>query len=427
MPLSFSDRIAPSIALTFDDILIVPGASSVLPHQADLRTRFTKEIPLNIPLVSAGMEHVTEDCMAIVMAQLGGIGVIHRSMGIGKQAEKVRKVKRYQARIIRNLLTVNPETSLAEVMDMQARYGISGIPVVDPNSKALVGMISASDIKTDADVSQDVGSIMIKDNLITISNDKDIEAIYALMKEKNVHHVIIVDKNNHCTGMVTHADKDKVAKFPQATVDENGSLRVAAAVGVGEEHFDRVSALIDEGVDAIVVDDPHGHHKAAIDMVTFIRRQRSRHVEVIAGNIATSEGALALIDAGASAVKVGVGVGSTSTPRLVAGVGVPQLTALMDITETCFMRDIPVIAGSGIRGSADLAKSLATGASSAMLGTLLLGAKETPGSKEDVQSIEKIISELLNGVRLAMSYTGCPDLKEFGTQTRFIRIDSQSK
>lgn len=426
MPLSFSDRIVPNVSLTFDDVLLVPAASNVLAAQADLRTRLSKNIELNIPLISAAMDLVTEEKMAILMAQLGGIGVIHRGLSPSKQAERVRKVKRFQARVNRDVLTVFPETSLAEVADMQQRYDISGIPVIDSTTKTVIGIITAGDLKKVSDLSADAATIMAKENLVTLSSAADLNDAPALMKEKNVKHIIVVDDNQRCVGMVTLSDLDKAKKSPFAAIDANGCLRVAAAVGTGEEYYDRVSALIDAGVDAIVVDDQHGHHKSVIDMVTFIRRQRSGHVDVIAGNIATSEGALTLIGAGADGVKVGVGVGSSSMPRLMAGVGVPSLTALMDVAETCIMRDIPVIAGSGIRSPGDLAKSLASGASTAMLGTLLMDTLESM-SKEPKESAADIISHLLDGVRLSMSYTGCSTIKEFRTQPRFIRVDKASK
>ncbi len=426
MPLSFSERIVPNVSLTFDDVLLVPAASTVLANTADVRTRLSKNIALNIPLISAPMDSVTEEAMAILMAQLGGIGVLHRNMAPGKQAEKIRKVKRFQSRINRGAMSVFPETSLAEVADIQTRYDISGIPVIDSTTKAVLGIITHSDLKKASDLSAEAGSLMTKENMVTLSSKADIRDAEKIMKEKNVKHLIVVDENQRCVGMITAADLDKSKKSPHAAIDANGCLRVAAAVGVGEEHFDRVSALIDEGVDAIIIDDQHGHHKSVIDMVTFIRRQRSGNVDVIAGNIATSEGALTLIDAGADGVKVGVGVGSTSTPRLMAGVGVPSLTALMDVTETCMMRDIPVIAGSGIRTPGDLAKSLASGASSAMLGTLLMNTTESM-SKNPTGTAADIIGDLLEGVRLSMSYTGCPTMKEFRTQPRFIRVDTHHK
>ncbi len=459
-------------SLTFDDVLLVPAESRVLPNETDISTKISKNIALKMPFMSAAMDTVTETKMAISMAQMGGIGVIHRNMPIATQADKVRKVKRFEAGMVIDPITLNPEASVAEALDIMSRYKISGIPVIDTSTRKLVGIITNRDVRFVEHVEMPVSELMTKDNLVTIKDSDPIEQdeVKRLLHQHRIERVLVVDKEYRCTGLITVKDMEKSQKYPLATKDEQGRLRVAAAVGTGKENFERAMALIDAGVDLLVVDTAHGHSKHVCDMVTQIRKQRSAQVEVMAGNIATADAVRALSDAGADAVKVGIGPGSICTTRIVAGVGVPQLSAIMDCVSEAQRLNIPVIADGGIRYSGDVAKALAAGANAVMMGSALAGTEEAPGevflyqgrsyksyrgmgslgameqgsgdrySQGNVKDsskfvpegiegripykgpVENIIYQMQGGLRSAMGYTGCPNLEEFQKRAQFTRI-----
>ena len=368
-------------ALTFDDVLLVPAASEVMPADVDIRTRLTRTISLNIPLLSSAMDTVTNNSMAIAMAQAGGMGIIHRNMSVGEQVEEVRKVKRYESGMVVNPITIDPDAPLSEAFDLMRRYGISGIPVVEQNRK-LVGILTNRDVRFANHLEQPVRELMTSKNLVTVRNRVDKEEAKRLLHSHRIEKLLVVDDEQRCIGLVTVKDIEKSTQNPNACKDGQGRLRVGAAVGTGANGYERAMALADGEVDVIVVDTAHGHAKSVLDTVTKIRAMRTNStVEVIAGNVATGDAARALIDAGADAVKVGIGPGSICTTRVVAGVGVPQLTAIMDVAEACARADIPVIADGGIRYSGDLGKAIAAGADVVMLGSMFAGTDEAPGER----------------------------------------------
>jgi IMP dehydrogenase len=456
-------------ALTFDDVLLVPAASSVLPAQANTATRLTKAVSLNIPLISAAMDTVTESGLAIAMAQAGGIGVIHKNFSVEAQAQEVRKVKRYESGMVVNPVTIFPDQTLADAKALREQYRISGFPVVERNSGKLVGMLTNRDMRFATNPNQPVSELMTKDTLITVPENVEREHAVKLLHQHRIEKLLVIDPSYRCVGLVTVKDIEKAQTYPLASKDEQGRLRVAAATGVGDEGYRRAEALLEAGVDVLVVDTAHGHSSGVIDAVARIKRQ-SNYTQVIAGNIATPEAAQALIDAGADAVKVGIGPGSICTTRVVAGVGVPQLTAVMEVAEIARKTGVPVIADGGIKASGDIAKAIAAGADCCMIGSLLAGTEESPGEvilyqgrtykdyrgmgslgamargsadryfQEEVRDNMKLVPEgvegrvpykgpanavmhqLVGGLKAAMGYTGNATIADMQKNCKFRRI-----
>jgi IMP dehydrogenase len=456
-------------ALTFDDVLLVPAESSVLPADVDTRTRLTKRIELGIPLISAAMDTVTESRLAIALAQAGGIGVIHKNLDIATQAEEVRRVKRFEAGMVVNPVTIEPAAPLADALGLMAAHKISGIPVVEPGTKKLVGILTNRDVRFAANPKQPVSELMTKDQLITVREGVTRAEAQRLLHHHRIEKLLVVDDDFRCIGLITVKDIEKARAYPNACKDENGRLRVAAATGVGADGQRRAEALLDAGVDVIVVDTAHGHSRGVMQAVTAIKRY-SNFAQVVAGNIATPEAVKALIDAGADAVKVGIGPGTICTTRMVAGVGVPQLSAIMECAEEASKHGVPVIADGGIKYSGDIAKAIAAGASCVMMGSLLAGTDESPGEvflyqgrsyksyrgmgsigamargsadryfQEEVNDTLKLVPEgiegrvpykgpvatvihqLIGGLRAGMGYTGSANLQELQTKSRFRRI-----
>ena len=453
--------------LTFDDVLLQPRASDILPAQADLKTRLTREISINVPLISAAMDTVTEAPLAIVMAQTGGIGVIHRNLSIEEQAEEVRKVKRYESGMVVNPVTIHAQATLTDLRALSAHHRISGIPVVKPDG-TLVGIVTNRDIRFATDPNVRVADLMTTD-LVTVKEGTSETESRALLHKHRIERLLVVDDDFKCVGLITVKDMEKAESHPHACKDEKGRLRVAAASTVGDAGYERAVALIDAGVDAVVIDTAHGHSSSVIEQVTRLKKEFSG-TQVIAGNIATEEAAKALIDAGADALKVGIGPGSICTTRIVAGVGVPQLTAIMDACKAAKKANVPVIGDGGIKYSGDMAKALAAGAESCMVGSMLAGAEETPGEvflfqgrsyksyrgmgsvtamargsadryfQKEVSDSMKLVPEgiegrvaykgpaapilhqLLGGVRAAMGYTGSATISALHENARFVRI-----
>jgi len=459
-----------SQALTFDDVLLVPAHSSVLPRHADVKTSLTSGIVLNTPLLSSAMDTVTEARLAIAMAEAGGIGVIHKNMGIDAQALEVSKVKRYESGIVHNPVTVSPTTTLAELHEMTAVYHFSGMPVVE--GEDLVGIITHRDIRFESNLSQPVNLFMTpKDKLITVSEGATRDEVVDLFRQHPIEKILIVNEHFKLRGMYTLRDILKSQEHPKATKSDNGQLRVAAAVGVGEETDDRVAALVAAGVDLIVVDTAHGHSQGVLDRVKSIKQQYP-HMQLMGGNIATAEAALALADAGADVVKVGIGPGSICTTRIVAGVGVPQITAIQEVAQALKNRSVGIVADGGIRFSGDIAKAIAAGANAVMVGGLFAGTEEAPGEvvlyqgrsykayrgmgsigamsgqngssdryfqdknrehkkyvPEGIEgrvpfkgSVKEVIHQLVGGLCSSMGYTGNATIEDLRTKSRFVRI-----
>ncbi|MDD3517971.1 MAG: IMP dehydrogenase [Chromatiales bacterium] len=457
-------------ALTFDDVLLLPAHSIVLPKDVDLSTRLTRSITLNIPLVSAAMDTVTEGRLAIAMAQEGGIGIIHKNMSAEGQAREVRLVKKYESGVINDPITVGPQTSIREVMEITRANNISGVPVVDgPN---LVGIVTSRDLRFETRFDAPVSAIMTpKDRLVTVREGASRDEVKRLLHEHRIEKVLVVNDKFQLRGMITVKDIQKSTDFPNACKDEQGRLRVGAAVGVGAGTDERVTALVEAGVDVVVVDTAHGHSQGVLDRVAWIKKHFP-DIQVIGGNIATGEAAKALVAAGADAVKVGIGPGSICTTRIVAGVGVPQITAVANVRQALEGTGVPLIADGGIRFSGDLSKAIAAGAHSVMLGGLFAGTEEAPGEVELFQgrsyksyrgmgslgamqqgssdryfqdnekAVEKfvpegiegrvpykgtivaIIHQLLGGLRSSMGYVGCANMDEMRTRPGFVRITS---
>lgn len=456
------------LGLTFDDVLLQPAASDVLPSQTDVSTRVSRDIALNIPILSSAMDTVTEADMAIVMAQMGGIGVLHRNLSIEEQAAAVRQVKRFESGMVVNPITIGPDQPLSEAQDLMARHRISGIPVVEATGK-LVGILTNRDVRFAENPAQPVRELMTHDNLATVSAGVTQDEARRLLHQRRIEKLLVVDEAYRCVGLITVKDIEKAVTYPQATKDAAGRLRVAAATTVGDKGIERTEALIDAECDLIVVDTAHGHSRMVAETVARLRKL-SNTVQLVAGNVATAEATRALIDAGADGVKVGIGPGSICTTRVVAGVGVPQLTAVMDAAEEAWKSDIPVIADGGLRTSGDLAKALAAGAGAVMIGSLLAGTEEAPGEtflyqgrayksyrgmgsvgamargsadryfQQDIKDQMKLVPEgiegqvpykgpakdvihqLVGGVRAAMGYTGSATLKDLRERARFVRI-----
>jgi len=461
-------------ALTFDDVLLLPGASRVVPAEANVKTRLTRSIDLNLPIISAAMDTVTEWRLAIAMAQAGGIGVIHRNMTHDAQAEAVRQVKKFESGMVVNPVTIGPGATLADALELMSRHHISGIPVVEGANGGpgrLVGILTNRDVRFASDPKQRVSELMTKSELVTVKESVSQDEAKRLLHQHRIEKLLVVDDDYRCVGLITVKDIEKSQLNPDAVKDEQGRLRVAAATSVGPDGFARSERLIDAGVDVIVVDTAHGHSSRVLEQVEAVKRI-SNQVEVIAGNVATADGTKALIDAGADAVKVGIGPGSICTTRVVAGVGVPQLTAIMDAVAVAEKAGVPVIADGGIKFSGDLAKALAAGASSAMIGSLLAGTEESPGDvylhqgrsykayrgmgsvgamargsadryfqaevtdslklvPEGIEGqvpfkgpVSGVLHQLVGGVRAAMGYVGAANLAEFRDRARFVRISS---
>ncbi len=365
-------------ALTFDDVLLEPARSNVLPATADVATRLTRDIRLNIPLMSAAMDTVTEGALAISMAQAGGIGVIHKNLDITAQADEVRKVKKFESGMVVNPVTITPERTLADALALMDQHRISGIPVVEQGNGRLAGILTNRDVRFAEDRSQRVAELMTKDGLVTVTEGVQREEAKRLLHQHRIEKLLVVDGDYRCIGLITVKDIEKAQAYPDSCKDEHGRLRAAAATGVGADGTARAEALIEAGVDVIVVDTAHGHSDGVLKAVSAVKRL-SNQVQVIGGNVATKAGAQALIDAGADAVKVGIGPGTICTTRVVAGVGVPQLTALMDTVEACREAGVPAIADGGIKYSGDIAKAIAVGAECCMIGSLFAGTDESPG------------------------------------------------
>lgn len=455
------------LGLTFDDVLLRPAESDILPSMADTRTRLTREIGLNIPVLSAAMDTVTEADMAIVMAQLGGIGVLHRNLTIEQQCVAVRQVKRFESGMVVNPITISPEATLGDAQALMLQHRISGIPVTDRGGK-LVGILTNRDVRFAENPQQPVRELMTTDNLATVPLGTGQEDARRLLHQRRIEKLLVVDNDYRCIGLITVKDIEKAVTYPHATKDVAGRLRVAAATTVGEKGFARTQALIDAEVDVVIIDTAHGHNKEVARAVEKAKAL-SNAVQVIAGNVATAEATRALIDAGADAVKVGIGPGSICTTRIVAGVGVPQLTAVMDCAEEAAKSGVPVIADGGLRTSGDAAKALAAGASSVMVGSMLAGTSESPGEtflyqgrsykayrgmgsvgamargsadryfQQDVSAMKlvpegiegqvpfkgpaaDVIHQLVGGVKAAMGYTGSGTIEDLRTRAQFVRI-----
>ncbi len=452
---------------TFDDLILIPDRSALLPTEVNVQTRLSRNISLNIPIVSAAMDTVTEAQTAITMARHGGLGFIHKNMSIQRQALEVQKVKKSESGMIVNPVTIEPDRKIHEVLEIMERYKISGVPVVEGEN--LVGIITNRDLRFETNLDHTVGSVMTKENLATAKAGITLEDSKAILHERRIEKLLVVDDNGKLVGLITIKDIEKIKKYPNACKDELGRLRVGAAVGVGEETLPRIESLIDASVDVVVVDTSHGHSEMVIDSVALARKTFPE-LEIIAGNVATSRAAKALIDAGVDAVKVGVGPGSICTTRVVAGIGVPQMTAIMDCAEEARKHDIPVIADGGIKFSGDITKALAGGADTVMIGSLFAGTEESPGEtilfqgrtykvyrgmgsveamkegsrdryfQEGTEQEKKLVPEgivgrvpyrgtladtvyqLVGGLRSGMGYLGCGDVRELQTKPKFIQI-----
>ena len=460
-------------ALTFDDVLLEPGPSEIMPSQANVRASLTREITLNIPILASAMDTVSEAAMAIAMAQNGGIGVIHRNLTVEEQAAQVLRVKRFESGMVVNPKTLTPNATLAEAKAMVDKFQISGFPVVEnPDSAGvgtLVGILTNRDMRFAQNPDQKISELMTRDNLVTVKSGVDRAEAMKLLHKHRIERLIVVDENQRCVGLITVKDMEKAQAHPLACKDGEGRLRVAAASTVGDAGYERVEALIDAGCDVLVIDTAHGHSQKVVDQVARIKKA-SNATQIIAGNIATYDGARALIDAGADAIKVGIGPGSICTTRIVAGVGVPQLTAIADAARAADGTNATIIADGGIKYSGDMAKALAAGANCAMVGSLLAGTDESPGEvflyqgrayksyrgmgsitamsrgsadryfQADVKEQMKLVPEgiegrvphkgpiapilhqLVGGVRASMGYVGAPSIEEFQKRARFVRI-----
>jgi len=456
-------------ALTFDDVLLVPGYSQCLPRDVDLATRLTRQITLNIPLVSAAMDTVTEAGLAIAMAQAGGIGIVHKNMSTSSQASEVRRVKKFEAGVVTDPITVGPDTTIREVLELRRQHGISGLPVID--GSALVGIVTSRDLRFQENLDQPVRAVMTPhEELVTAREGAPRSEVIEKLQQNRIEKVLLVNDNFELRGMITVRDIDKAKDYPRACKDEAGRLRVGAAVGVGEEAMQRIEALVAAGVDTVVIDTAHGHSSGVIEMV---RQTRGAYPDlpIIAGNIVTGAAAQALAEAGVDGVKVGVGPGSICTTRVVAGVGMPQVSAIADVAAGLKDSDVPLIADGGVRFSGDLSKAVAAGAHAVMIGSLFAGTEEAPGEVELYQgrsyksyrgmgsmgamgqrhgssdryfqeeaeadklvpegiegrvpykgSVAAIIHQLLGGLRASMGYTGAANIEVMRTQAEFIRV-----
>lgn len=460
-------------ALTFDDVLLVPAYSEVLPSDVDVSTYITKDIKLGIPLISSAMDTVTESRLAIAMAQNGGIGCIHKNLSIKEQSDEVLKVKKFESGMVINPVTINPEATLRDAIKLAEKHNISGIPVVEKNSGKLVGMLSNRDVRFAANLDQKISDLMTKDNLVTVKEEVSREDAKKLLHKNRIEKLLVVDSNYKCIGLITVNDIEKSEKFPNSCRDSRGRLRVAAAVGTGADCIERATALIEAGVDLLIVDTAHGHSKGVLDAVKNIKALKNKlkgEFGIVGGNVATASAAEALIEAGVDSVKVGIGPGSICTTRIIAGVGVPQLTAIMNVAEVCKKKNITVIADGGIKFSGDLAKAIAAGADCVMVGSLLAGTEESPGEvvlyqgrsyksyrgmgsvgamargsadryfQQEIKDSLKLVPEgveglvpfkghvsgvahqMVGGLRAAMGYTGNKNIADMKNGCEFVRI-----
>ena len=458
-------------ALTFDDVLLVPQESNVLPGQVNVNSYVTKEIQLNIPLISAAMDTVTESTMAIAMAQLGGMGVVHKNFTIEEQAAEVRRVKKFESGMVIDPLTIHPDQTLADALDLMVKEKISGIPVVEENSGRLLGIITNRDVRFATTMTQPVKELMTSDNLVTVKSGVTMEEAKRLLHKYRIEKILVVDEVYKCIGLITVKDIEKARKHPDASKDRDGRLRVGAATSIGKDGYARAEALIAAGVDMLVVDTAHGHSKGVLLAIEKIKKAYG-NVQVVGGNVATASGAKALIDAGADAVKVGIGPGSICTTRIIAGVGVPQLTAITDAVGVAEKQGIPIIADGGLKTSGDIAKAIAGGANAVMIGSLLAGTAESPGEvflykgrsykayrgmgslgamargsadryfqEEIIDSLKLVpegiegqvpfkgevanmIHQLVGGVRASMGYTGSATIADFHKRAEFVKISA---
>lgn len=459
-------------ALTFDDVLLIPAYSEVLPKNVSLKTRLTREISLNIPLVSAAMDTVTEHRLAIGMAQEGGIGILHKNMEVEDQAQQVRLVKKYESGVVKDPITVGPNTTVAELLTITEAHNISGVPVVEKDK--LVGIVTSRDTRFVTEYQQPVSAVMTpQDKLVTVKEGAPSDEVQQLLHRHRIEKILVVNDEGALRGLITVKDMEKAKRFPNACKDSQGRLRVGAAVGTSADTEARVDALVEAGVDVIVVDTAHGHSRGVIERVAWVKKKYP-HIQVIGGNIATAEAAIALADAGADAVKVGIGPGSICTTRIVTGIGVPQISAIANVAKALEGRGIPLIADGGVRFSGDVPKAIAAGASAIMIGSLMAGTEEAPGEVELFQGryykayrgmgslgamagktgssdryfqdtsagVEKLVPEgiegrvaykgpmtniihqLMGGLRAAMGYTGCADIDEMRTQPQFVKVTS---
>ena len=454
--------------LTFDDVLLEPGPSEVMPADADTSTRLTRDIKLNIPLASSAMDTVTEARLAIAMAQTGGLGVLHRNLTVEQQADQVRQVKRYESGMVVNPVTVTPDTTLGQVREITAGKKITGFPVVDPKSGKLLGMLTNRDMRFESDLNRKAAELMTTGPLFTVREGAGRQEAVAILRDRKIERVVVVDDQDRAVGLITMKDIQKAQAFPHAAKDEQGRLLVGAASTVGDSGYERSMALAEAGVDVVVIDTAHGHSIQVARAVERVKRESNR-LQVVAGNVATYDAARALIDAGADAVKVGIGPGSICTTRIVAGVGVPQLTAIMEAVRAARDSGVPIIADGGIKYSGDLAKAIAAGASCAMMGSMFAGTDESPGEvflyqgrsyksyrgmgsvgamgqgsadryfQKEVETqklvpegiegqtpykgpIAPVIHQLVGGLRAAMGYVGAATIADFQERARFVRI-----
>ncbi len=455
--------------LTFDDVLLLPAESDIHPNDADTKTVLTRSIALNIPLLSSAMDTVTEAEMAIAMAQHGGLGIIHRNMGVEEQAEQVRRVKRFESGMVLNPITIQPDARLEDALSLMQTNKISGVPVTQENGK-LVGILTNRDVRFAENPDQSISELMTSDNLVKVQGTVSKEEAKKLLHKNRIEKLLIVDGDDRCIGLMTVKDIEKSKLFPNASKDDDGCLLVGAAVGTGRSAYERVEAMSTAGLDVVVVDTAHGHSKSVLDTVKYITENRKNGLQVVAGNIATAAAAKALIDVGVDAVKVGIGPGSICTTRIVAGVGVPQLTAIMDVVALCKEHGIPVIADGGIKYSGDLGKAIAAGADCAMIGSMFAGTDEAPGEvilyqgrsykayrgmgsvgammrgsadryfqgnvtesrklvPEGIEGrvphkgpISAVIHQLVGGLRSSMGYTGCRTIPEMKEKAEFMRM-----
>ncbi|MBX7146057.1 MAG: IMP dehydrogenase [Alphaproteobacteria bacterium] len=460
-------------ALTFDDVLLRPAFSTILPHQAELKTNLTSKISLGIPLISAAMDTVTESKLAIAIAQAGGLGIIHKNLAIDQQADEVKKVKKFEAGMIVDPVTIYPDQVLADALELMARYEISGIPVVERATNKLVGILTHRDVRFARNLQESIQKLMTKDNLITVNSTVDKEHAKNLLHDNRIEKLLVVDENYRCTGLITVKDIEKAQNFPAACKDSHGRLCVGAAIGVGSKGLERAKALLDVGVDILVVDTAHGHSAGVLDTIHQLK-SLDKKCDIIAGNIATAEAAEALIKAGVNAIKVGIGPGSICTTRIISGVGVPQLSAILETSEIAKKYNIPVISDGGIKYSGDIAKAIAAGADCVMIGSLFAGTDESPGDvvlyqgrsyksyrgmgslnamsqgsadryfqdntaditklvPEGVEGrvpyrgpVSNIIHQLVGGLQAAMGYTGNKTIKDMQEKCIFQEITASS-
>ena len=449
-------------ACNFDDVLLIPSESNIKPAQVSTQTRLTKTIDLGIPLISAGYDNITESAMAIAMAHLGGLGIIHNNMPLGKQVEEVRRVKRAEGNLVLNPITVSPEASVAEAVDLMTTYKISGIPVVEQSTQKVIGIITGRDIRFFEDYAKPVSEMMSKE-VITVKTGIEMDSAKKLMHQHRIEKLVVLDAQGRCAGLITVKDIDKLARWPQAARDKHGRLRVGAAVSTGKDAFDRAAAMTDAGLDVLFIDVAHAHSREVLGTVSHIRQQRTSEVQIVAGNVATPEAARSLVDAGADAVTVGIGGSCGSASRRVAGVGMPQLTAILKVVEQCAMMGVPVIADGGVSCSASLAKAIAAGAESVIIDRLFAGTDETPGEivcheglvykvvnpaakaqhrpsvspatldphRLDEDTVDTsvpyrgpvvhTVQNLVSGLKSAMAYTGSADIRSMIENAEFVR------